>query len=296
MQKYTIMGFKGIYKDKSSATKIGILFLLIFVSVILHTLVGSAIVLFFSDFGLSQDLSNQVAVNYLKLLQLFSAIGLFVAPTLLYAYLTDFDYKLLFNFKRQSAFLVIVIMMLITPFIGWLLEMNMSIPFPDWILRLGNDSEKIVESFLKMNHLGDLLFNLLVIAIVPAIGEELLFRGYLQQSFSKWLSNPHVAIIVTAVLFSAIHLHFQGFLPRFILGVLLGYLFYWSGSLWLPILAHFANNAQAVIFSYPTFKVDSGVYSVLSDLEVDSMMALFSFASVVVLLFMFYKTVSIKKD
>jgi len=85
-------------------------------------------------------------------------------------------------------------------------------------------------------------------------------------------------------------------LPRFILGVLLGYLFYWSGSLWLPILAHFANNAQAVIFSYPTFKVDSGVYSVLSDLEVESMMALFSFASVVVLLFMFYKTVSIKKD
>ena len=290
------MGFKGIYKDKSSATKIGILFLLIFVSVILLTLVGSAIVLFFSDFGLSQDLSNQVAVNYLKLLQLFSAIGLFVAPTLLYAYLTDFDYKLLFNFKRQSAFLVIVIMMLITPFIGWLLEMNMSIPFPDWILRLGNDSEKIVESFLKMNHLGDLLFNLLVIAIVPAIGEELLFRGYLQQSFSKWLSNPHVAIIVTAVLFSAIHLHFQGFLPRFILGVLLGYLFYWSGSLWLPILAHFTNNAQAVIISYPTFKVDSGVYSVLSDVEVDPMMALFSFASVVVLLFMFYKTVSIKKD
>ncbi len=290
------MGFKGIYKDKSSATKIGILFLLIFVSVILHTLVGSAIVLFFSDFGLSQDLGNQVAVNYLKFLQLFSAIGLFVAPTLLYAYLTDFDYKLLFNFNRQSAFLVIVIMMLITPFIGWLLEMNMSIPFPDWILRLGNDSEKIVESFLKMNHLGDLLFNLLVIAIVPAIGEELLFRGYLQQSFSKWLSNPHVAIIVTAVLFSAIHLHFQGFLPRFILGVLLGYLFYWSGSLWLPILAHFANNAQAVIFSYPTFKADSGVYSVLSDVEVDPMMALFSFASVVVLLFMFYKTGSIKKD
>ena len=290
------MGFKGIYKDKSSATKIGILFLLIFVSVILHTLVGSAIVLFFSDFGLSQDLGNQVAVNYLKFLQLFSAIGLFVAPTLLYAYLTDFDYKLLFNFKRQSAFLVIVIMMLITPFIGWLLEMNMSIPFPDWILRLGNDSEKIVESFLKMNHLGDLLFNLLVIAIVPAIGEELLFRGYLQQSFSKWLSNPHVAIIVTAVLFSAIHLHFQAFLPRFILGVLLGYLFYWSGSLWLPILAHFANNAQVVIISYPTFQVDSGVYSVLSDVEVDSMMALFSFASVVVLLFMFYKTVSIKKD
>jgi len=290
------MGFKGIYKDKSSATKIGLLFLLIFISLILYTLAGSAIVLFFSDFGLSQDLSNQVVVNYLKLLQLFSAVGLFVTPTLLYGYLADFDYKLLFNFKRQSAFLVIVIIMLITPFIGWLLEMNMSIPFPDWILRLGNDSEKIVDSFLKMNHLGDLLFNILVLAIVPAIGEELLFRGYLQQSFSKWLSNPHAAIIVTAVLFSAIHLHFQGFFPRFILGVLLGYLFYWSGSLWLPIIAHFANNTKAVIFSYPTFIIDSGVNSVLSDVDDSSIMPLFSFASVVVLLFMFYKSVSIKKD
>ena len=290
------MGFKGIYKDKTSATKIGLLFLLIFISLILYTLAGSAIVLFFSDFGLSQDLSNQVVVNYLKLLQLFSAVGLFVTPTLLYGYLADFDYKLLFNFKRQSAFLVIVIIMLITPFIGWLLEMNMSIPFPDWILRLGNDSEKIVDSFLKMNHLGDLLFNILVLAIVPAIGEELLFRGYLQQSFSKWLSNPHAAIIVTAVLFSAIHLHFQGFFPRFILGVLLGYLFYWSGSLWLPIIAHFANNTKAVIFSYPTFIIDSGVNSVLSDVDDSSIMPLFSFASVVVLLFMFYKSVSIKKD
>ena len=290
------MGFKGIYKDKSSATKIGLLFLLIFISLILHTLAGSVIVLFFSDFGLSQDLSNQIVVNYLKVLQLFSAVGLFVTPTLFYGYLTDFDYKLLFNFKRQSAFLVIVIIMLITPFIVWLLEMNMSIPFPDWILRLGNDSEKIVDSFLKMNHLGDLLFNILVIAIVPAIGEELLFRGYLQQSFSKWLSNPHAAIIVTAVLFSAIHLHFQGFFPRFILGVLLGYLFYWSGSLWLPIIAHFVNNTKAVIFSYPTFIIDSGVNSVLSAVDDSSIMPLFSFASVVVLLFMFYKSVSIKKD
>ena len=186
--------------------------------------------------------------------------------------------------------------MLITPFIGLLLEWNMMIPFPDWLLSSDGKSEAIVEAFLKMSTYWDLLFTLLVVAVVPAIGEELLFRGYLQQSFSKWLSNPHVAIIVTAVLFSAIHLHFQGFFPRFILGVLLGYLFYWSGSLWLPILAHFTNNAQAVIFSYPTFKVDSGVYSVLSDVEVDPMMALFSFASVVVLLFMFYKTVSIKKD
>ena len=292
------MGFKGIYKEKSSASKIGILFLLIFVSAILHIIVASAVTILFADNGVAliqnQDLTNQVSVNYLKLIQLFSGIGLFITPTLLYAYLTDFDFKFS-PITRQNTLLVIAIMMLVIPFIGLLLEWNMSIAFPEWILSLGNDSEKIVESFLKMNHLGDLLFNLLVIAIVPAIGEELLFRGYFQQSFSKWLTNHHIAILITAFLFSAIHLDAQGIIPRFVLGVLLGYLYYWSGSLWLPILAHFVNNAQVVIFSYPLFKVDSGAYSILSEAKVDPMLGLFSFLSVIFLLYVLYQNLSIKK-
>jgi hypothetical protein len=84
-------------------------------------------------------------------------------------------------------------------------------------------------------------------------------------------------------------------IPRFALGVLLGYLFYWSNSLWLPILAHFVNNAQAVIFSYPLFKVDSEVYSMLSETKVDPMIALFSLASVVLLLYILYQNINIKK-
>ena len=84
-------------------------------------------------------------------------------------------------------------------------------------------------------------------------------------------------------------------IPRFALGVLLGYLFYWSNSLWLPILAHFVNNVQAVIFSYPLFKVDSGAYSVLSETKADSMMALFSLASVALLLYVLHQNTSIKK-
>jgi membrane protease YdiL (CAAX protease family) len=84
-------------------------------------------------------------------------------------------------------------------------------------------------------------------------------------------------------------------IPRFVLGVLLGYLFYWSNSLWLPILAHFVNNAQAVIFSYSLFKVDSGTYSLLSETKIDPMMALFSLVSVVLLLYVLHKNTSIKK-
>ena len=103
------------------------------------------------------------------------------------------------------------------------------------------------------------------------------------------------AIVIIAFLFSAIHLDPEGIIPRFVLGVLLGYLYYWSKSLWLPILAHFVNNAQAIIFSYPLFKIDSGAYSLFSEAKVDPMMGLFSFASVVLLLYVLYQNLNIKK-
>ena len=227
-------------------------------------------------------------------MQLFSGVGLFITPTLFHAYLTNFDFKL-FKLSRQNTILVIAIMMLITPFIGLLLQWNMMIPFPEWLLQFDVNSEAIVTAFLQMNTIWDLFYTILVIAVVPAIGEELLFRGYLQQKLGNWLSNPHTAILITAFLFSAIHFHFQGMIPRFVLGVLLGYLFYWSNSLWLPILAHFVNNAQAVIFSYPLFKVDGGAYSLLSETKIDPVMALFSLVSVGLLLYILYKNTSIKK-
>jgi len=292
------MGLKGIYADKSSASKVGILFLLIFVSLILHTLIAVALVVLFADNGMAliqnQDLSNQASVNYLKLMQLFSGVGLFITPTLLYSYLINFDFKF-FKLSRQNSILVIAIMMLITPFIGLLLEWNMMIPFPEWLLQFDINSEAIVTAFLQMDTIWELFYTILVIAVVPAIGEELLFRGYLQQKLGNWLSNPHTAILITAFLFSAIHFHFQGMIPRFVLGVLLGYLFYWSNSLWLPILAHFVNNAQAVIFSFPLFKIDSGAYSVFSESSVDPITALFSLASSVLLLYILYQNTRIKK-
>ncbi|MDZ7777205.1 MAG: CPBP family intramembrane glutamic endopeptidase [Bacteroidales bacterium] len=97
---------------------------------------------------------------------------------------------------------------------------------------------------------GALAANLLLIAVIPAIGEELFFRGVLQKVFTDWFSNAHAGIIITSVLFSALHMQFFGFLPRFVLGVLFGYYFYWSRSLWLPIFAHFINNGAAVVVAF----------------------------------------------
>jgi hypothetical protein len=94
------------------------------------------------------------------------------------------------------------------------------------------------------------LLNLFICAALPAIGEEFFFRGTLQQLFNQWFKNKHVAIIVTAFLFSAIHLQFYGFIPRFLLGLYLGYLFVWTGSLWAPIFAHFLHNGISVGIQY----------------------------------------------
>ena len=292
------MRFKGLYKDKSSFNKIIIFLSLVFISVIIHFLIGTGVIYLFTDNGLSliqdQDLSNQESVDYLKLMQLFSGIGLFITPTLLYSYLTEFDFRFT-KISRQDIILVIAIMMLITPFIALLLEWNMMIPLPEWLLHFDVNSEAIVFAFLQMSNYWDLFFTLLVVAVIPGIGEELLFRGYLQQKIGIWTGNIHSSIIITAFLFSAIHFHFQGMFPRFVLGILLGYLFYWSNSLWLPILAHFVNNAQAVIFSYPSFKVDSGAYSIMSNTKVDPIFALFSFLSVILLLYLLYQNTRIKK-
>jgi membrane protease YdiL (CAAX protease family) len=89
-----------------------------------------------------------------------------------------------------------------------------------------------------------------MVALLPAVGEEFLFRGVIQRSFTRMTKNHHHGIWISAFFFSALHMQFYGFLPRLLLGGLFGYLLVWSGSMWIPILAHFFNNAFAVISLY----------------------------------------------
>jgi len=112
------------------------------------------------------------------------------------------------------------------------------------------EAEKLTESFLVTHTNFDLIINLSMIALLPAVGEELLFRGVLQNLIQQATKNQHWAVIITGFIFSAIHMQFFGFLPRFMLGVFLGYLLVWTGSIWAPILAHFINNGSAVLLSY----------------------------------------------
>ncbi len=129
--------------------------------------------------------------------------------------------------------------------------------FPDWLSGIENwmkekemSAQKLTVAFLKMDTISSLFLNIIMISILPSIGEELIFRGIFQRLFAEWTKNIHWGIVIAAFLFSAMHMQFYGFLPRMLLGILLGYLFYWSGSIWVPILGHFVNNTTAVIIYY----------------------------------------------
>ena len=149
------------------------------------------------------------------------------------------------------------------PFISWLGEINQSLSLPEslsgienWMERMENKANELIIAFLNVKSVGAKLFNVFMIAIIPAVGEEFLFRGVILRLFKEWTKNAHIAVLVSAFLFSALHLQFYGFMPRLLLGVILGYLFVWSGSLWVPMLIHFINNAFAIIYIYATGSMD----------------------------------------
>lgn len=142
------------------------------------------------------------------------------------------------------------------PLISMLAEWNKGMELPSFlasveeIMRQMEESAlAMTEKFLNTSSFGMMIVNLFVMALLPAVCEEMMFRGWLQRVLSNRL-NYHVAIWVSAFIFSAIHFQFYGFVPRMIIGAALGYLYCYTGSLWAPIIAHFTNNAAAVITAF----------------------------------------------
>lgn len=232
-------------------------------SAVLFSLLATLLVVLFYGFDMNSftDYSNFNVIEGLKLFQLMSAIGLFIVPPFIYGIIVTkkpFSGLALNQFSTPKNWLLVAIMMVVsTPFMSWLVEFNNNLILPDflaplehWMKQSEQSAEQLTKLFLTFNGLGSFLYILLIVAIVPAVGEELLFRGVLQKIMVNWFKNYHVAIWVAAILFSALHMQFYGFLPRMLLGALFGYVFYWSGSLWLPILGHFINNGSVVTLSF----------------------------------------------
>ncbi len=206
------------------------------------------------------DYNDPDNIKFLKYLQTLQSFGLFIIPAFIIAFIFHSKSTIYLKFKQvtiRPIILTIVILLASLPIINSLGVLNEGMHFPEWLQGMENwmkeqeeKAEVITQAFLQMNSVGSLVFIIFMIGILPAIGEELIFRGILQRLFSEWTKNIHWGIIIAATLFSAMHMQFYGFIPRLILGILLGYLFYWSGSIWVPMLGHFVNNTTAVIVYY----------------------------------------------
>ncbi|MFW6289428.1 MAG: CPBP family intramembrane glutamic endopeptidase [Mariniphaga sp.] len=279
----------------------------ILVSFLIFMLIGmmAAIPLFGLDSVMNMseitNLSDPESMRMLKFLQVVQSIGLFIVPPFILAWLfygKAEDYLLLNrNASAKSYLLVIALVFFTLPLINFIGEWNNQMQLPDWLsgveewMKNAEDrAAELTEAFLKVESTGGLMFNIFMIAILPAIGEELLFRGVIQRIFTRWTQNHHWGIWISAILFSALHIQFFGFVPRLLLGVLFGYLLVWSGTMWLPVAAHFFNNAFAVVAMY---LVDNNILNPKVE-EIGSTSesyyaAVFSLVLVSVLMYMIWK-------
>jgi uncharacterized protein len=213
-------------------------------------------------------------LNATKFLQVFISIGLFIVPAWFFPKAIQQDsasfLKVNSGFTFKDISFGLALMILSTPLISWLIYFNGSVTFPasmaeiEHQLRLAEEAaSQLSNAFVKSDSFPVFLINVLVVALIPAICEELLFRGAIQQFFTFCFRNKHFSVWITAIIFSAFHMQFFGFLPRLVLGVFLGYMFAYSGTIWVSVIAHFFNNLMALLASY--YKWNEGTIEFLKE-------------------------------
>jgi membrane protease YdiL (CAAX protease family) len=234
---------------------------LIFVGALLGLAVAAAI------FGLAPVMDlyhNGISfnnVNVVWVLQIVSTtIPLFAGPYIFATYVMKEPREYLkATIKISPALLLIVlgIMLFSMPLMEWLIVVNQKMILPsflkgveEWMKRSEAEATKETAILLQLKTLGQMLFALLIVGLCTAIAEEFLFRGCIQTIFTRLTKNVHAGIWITAILFSAMHMQFYGFLPRMALGVFFGYFAAWSGSIWPAVCGHFINNGMAVVATY----------------------------------------------
>ena len=248
------MALKGKYKQSHLAVKIiqwlGCILLL-------NVFAAGCIFLF----------EQPLSVSSLKWIQFFQSAAMFLLPPLCMAYLWSKQPLEWLKVKGEKELKgervwAVVLMLVALPAINLLAHINEQMALPAflepleaWMKTQEETAKNLTDQFMHVTTFGGLIINLLLMAVLPAISEELTFRGVLMNLFKvKGESVPHLAIWCSAILFSAIHLQFYGFVPRMLMGALFGYMLVWTGSLWTPILMHFTNNAMAVILYFVSLR------------------------------------------
>jgi membrane protease YdiL (CAAX protease family) len=253
--------------NQMSPGKQFLLFVAVFGAIfIIGNLLGMAIIASTYGLNLIKDIanlnfSNPQSITALYILQIITTtVPIFAAPVVFaYWVVQDPDEYIKPGFRIPWMLFVIVflVMMISSPLIELLSNINQQMVLPNWLSGLEKwmkESEegarRITMAILHMNTVWDCIKNVILIGLLTAIAEEFMFRGGIQTIMAKWTKNIHAAIWVTAAMFSAFHMEFYGFLPRLLLGALFGYFVAWSGSIWPAVWAHFLNNSTAVIATY----------------------------------------------
>jgi membrane protease YdiL (CAAX protease family) len=201
--------------------------------------------------------SNFSNPSVIRISQSITAIGAFVVPSLWFCYARRERFKSFFRLTTRfnySWLLWLLLWIASIPLISLTVKWNAGISLPDsfsavenWMRATEEAAEKLTNILLSQNSFGNIILNIIVIALIAAVGEELFFRGVVLRLLLELLKNKHVAVWLSAIIFSALHFQFFGFVPRTLLGVMLGYAYVYSGSLIVPMFLHFVNNASAVL-------------------------------------------------
>ena len=241
------MRIKGIYATRPAIIQLLILLLFLLAGAVLSSIISTGLLL--ATHGLQADITQDA--NLMRLIQFISAICTFLLPSIAMAWICSDNPRHYLSVKKITDgriwILTLVCVFLFSPVINLLGLLNKQMELPafmapieEWMRAQETLAEQLTTILLSSDSLWVILANLIVIAVTAGITA-------LQRVIGKWTSNPHTIIWVAAILFSAFHLQFYGFLPRMILGAYFGYLLYWSKSIWIPVFAHFVNNAFAVI-------------------------------------------------
>lgn len=252
-------GMKGIFSQKSAIFQLAVLISLVCMGMTVSFILGTLAHLLYN--GVPQPGSMMdMPFYFIQIVQFLSTICTILLPALGTAYLCSSIPTALLGLNGTKHLKPLIaatfMVILIQPFISIVNHFNMQMQFPEPLSGLEEifrtmeeNARKMTERILSEKGLPAIITNLIIVAALAAVAEELMFRGALLSIVRKMAKNPHVAIWSVAIIFSTVHFQFYGFLPRMILGALLGYLLYWTNDIKIPIFAHFLNNATAVVIS-----------------------------------------------
>jgi hypothetical protein len=206
----------------------------------------------------SFDLRNPAMLTFMRGMILLQFLFLFTIPSLLFAYFSDPQPAKYLGLKapHKSMYWILGLLLIVVayPFVEYIGYLNQKIPFgaetEKWMKGMEEEAARQIKFMLKERTPSELIKNLVFISLFAGVGEELFFRGILQRIFIRMTENPWMGIILTAAIFSGIHFQFYGFFPRFLLGILLGAIYWYSGSIWTAILAHFLYDAAVILIVY----------------------------------------------